>query len=211
MSAYGSTEAFTLISVYPSGTPVDTIAKSHGLPTAGSTIKIVDPLTGQTVATGERGEIAIKGPTLMLGYIGIPLDETLDDEGYFRTNDGGYIDSEGRLYWEGRLNDIIKTGGANVSPLEIDDVIRACPGVKFNQTVGVADELLGELVVTCIVTHEGQQLSEDDIRHFAKQKLASFKVPRKVLFFADDEFTTTGSSKIKTADLRKLATDRING
>ena len=211
MSAYGSTEAFTLISVYSSGTPEETVARSHGLPTAGSVIKIVDPLTGETVPLGERGEIAIKGPTLMLGYIGIPLDDTLDDQGFFRTNDGGYIDEAGRLYWEGRLNDIIKTGGANVSPLEIDDVIRECPGVKFNQTVGVPDELLGELVVTCVVVRENQALSEDDIRAFAKQKLASFKVPRRVLFFDDDEFKTTGSAKIKTADLRKLASERIAG
>ena len=72
------------------------------------------------VPVGERGEIAVKGPTLMLGYLGIPLDETLDDEGYFRTGDGGYVDEAGRLFWEGRLNDIIKTGGANVSPVEID-------------------------------------------------------------------------------------------
>src|SRR3546814_1026273 len=74
---------------------------------------------------GGRGEIAVKGPTLMLGYLGVPLADTVDEEGFFRTGDGGYVDAENRLYWEGRLNDIIKTGGANVSPLEIDDVIRA--------------------------------------------------------------------------------------
>jgi fatty-acyl-CoA synthase len=84
------------------------------------TIKIVDPLAGTTVPIGQRGEIAVKGPTLMLGYIGVPRDETLDDEGFFCTGDGGYVDSEGRLYWERRLNDIIKTGGANVSPVEVD-------------------------------------------------------------------------------------------
>ncbi len=207
--AYGCTETFTLISVFASGTPPARAAGSHGLPTAGSVIKIVDPLSGELVPTGERGEIAIKGPTLMLGYIGIPLDETLDEDGFFRTGDGGYLDSAGRLFWEGRLNDIIKTGGANVSPLEIDAVIRECPGVKLNQTVGVADDLLGEVVVTCIVAHEGQSPSAEDVRTFARQKLASYKVPREVLFFSEDELETTGSAKIKTADLRQLAADRI--
>lgn len=207
--AYGSTEAFTLITVFSSGTPLEIAGNSHGCPTPGSTVKIVDPLTGQTVPLGQRGEIALKGPTLMLGYIGIPLDETLDSEGFFPTGDGGYLDSQGRLFWEGRLNDIIKTGGANVSPLEIDEVIRQCPGVKLNQTVGVTDKLLGELVVTCIVPHDGETLSEDTIRQFARKHLASYKVPRRVLFFEEHELKTTGSAKIKTADLRRLAGERL--
>lgn len=208
--AYGNTETFTLITVFPSGTSPDlAVPLSYGHPTAGSTIKIIDPMTGSTVPIGERGEIAVKGPTLMMGYLGIPLDETLDDEGFLRTNDGGYMDAEGRLFWEGRLNDIIKTGGANVSPLEIDAVIRDHPGVKLTQTVGIPDELLGELVVGCIVPHAGVSLSEDEIKAWAKEKLASYKVPRRVLFFAESELETTGSSKIKTAELRKLAGDRL--
>ena len=207
--AYGNTETFTLISVYPSNTPAEVTLKSHGVPTAGSTLKIVEPMTGATMPLGERGEIAVKGPTLMLGYLGIPLDQSLDDDGFLRTGDGGWIDPEGRLFWEGRLNDIIKTGGANVSPLEIDDVIRAMPGVKVSQTVGVPDELLGELVVGCIVPHAGAVLTEDAVKAFAKEKLASYKVPRRVLFFAEDDLKTTGSAKIKTADLRKLAQERL--
>ena len=207
--AYGNTETFTLISVFPSGSPEEYTGKSHGIPTAGSIVKIVDPLTGVTMPLGERGEIAVKGPTLMLGYLGIPLDQSVDEEGFLRTSDGGYIDETGRLYWEGRLNDIIKTGGANVSPLEIDDVIRTCPGVKVSQTVGVPDELLGELVVACIVRHQDASVSEDEIKAYAKQKLASYKVPRRVLFVAEDELKTTGSAKIKTADLRKLASDML--
>jgi fatty-acyl-CoA synthase len=207
--AYGNTETFTLISVFAAGTPPEVALKSHGQPTAGSTIKVVDPLSGAVVPVGERGEIAVKGPTLMLGYLGIPLDETLDDDGFLRTSDGGYVDAEGRLFWEGRLNDIIKTGGANVSPLEIDEVIRDCPGVKLTQTVGVPDELLGEMVVACIVPQAGATLDEAGIKAWAKQKLASYKVPRRVLFFAEEDLKTTGSAKIKTADLRKLAGDRL--
>ncbi len=208
-AAYGNTETFTLITAYPSNTPEEIGKNSHGVPTPGSTIKIVDPMTGETMPLGERGEIAVKGPTCMMGYLGIPLDESVDEDGFLRCADGGYIDSEGRLYWEGRLNDIIKTGGANVSPIEIDEVIRECPGVKARQTVGVPDELLGELVVTCIVPHDGANLTEADVQAFAKQKLASYKVPRRVLFFTDEELNLTGSAKIKTADLRKMATERL--
>ncbi len=202
---YGNTETFTLSTAYPAGTSRQEAGDSHGLPLPGNSVKIVDPLSGQILPVGERGEIATRGPTLMLGYIGVPLDETLDNEGYFRTGDGGYIDSEGRLFWEGRLNDIIKTGGANVSPLEIDEVIRNCPGVKITQTVGVPHDMLGELVVTCIVAHQGDLLDEETVRNYAREKLASYKVPRRVLFFSAADLQLTGSAKVKTADLRELA------
>jgi fatty-acyl-CoA synthase len=207
--AYGCTETFTLISVFPSGTPPEVAGDSHGLPTAGSAIKIVDPASGGAAPLGEPGEIAVKGPTLMLGYLGVPQDQTLDDEGYFRTGDAGWLDEHGRLFWEGRLSDIIKTGGANVSPLEIDNVIRAIPGVKIAQTVGVPDALLGEIVVTCLVGDGRHALDEDLVRARAREKLAAYKAPRRVLFFAEEELKTTGSAKIKTADLRELARSRL--
>ncbi len=209
MAAYGNTETFTISAIFPSGTPPERIGRSHGEPQPGMTFKIVDPLTGAVVPIGERGEIAVKGPTLMLGYVGTPLDETVDGEGFFRTGDGGYVDAENRLYWEGRLTDIIKTGGANVSPLEIDEVLSACPGVKISMTVGVSDELLGEMVVACIIPFEGTVLDDAVIRDFAKQSLASYKVPRRVLFFREEDFVTTGSNKIKSQDLRKLAAARL--
>jgi fatty-acyl-CoA synthase len=206
---YGNTETFTLSTGYPANTTREAAGNSHGLPLPGNSLKIVDPLTGIVVPVGARGEIAIKGPTLMLGYLGVPLDATLDDDGYFRTGDGGYVDETGRMYWEGRLNDIIKTGGANVSPVEIDSVIQHCPGVKVVQTVGVPHETLGELVVTCIVPHEGAALDEAAVRNFAREKLASYKVPRRVLFFGASDLQLTGSAKVKTTDLRNLVARRL--
>jgi len=207
--AYGNTETFTLSSAYPAHTPKEESAGSHGKPVAGNTLKIVDPFTGATMPLGERGEIAVKGPTLMLGYLGVPLDETLDDEGFFRTGDGGYIDDHGRLYWEGRLNDIIKTGGANVSPIEVDTVLANCPGVKVTKTVGVADDLLGERVVACIVPLSGASLTAEDVRGYAKEYLAAYKVPREVLFFTEADLDMTGTAKVKTSTLRELATARL--
>jgi fatty-acyl-CoA synthase len=210
-AAFGNTETFTLFTTYPANTPDEITAGSVGVPCHGVTVKIIDPLTGEIVTLGERGEICVKGPTLMLGYIGIPLTDTLDADGFLRTGDGGHVDAQGRMFWHGRLNDIIKTGGANVSPVEVDTLLRTMPGVKISQTVGVPHETLGELVVSCIVPHDGAGLSEDIVKAFAKEKLASFKVPRAVLFFAEDELATTGTNKIKTADLRKLAGERLEG
>jgi fatty-acyl-CoA synthase len=208
--AYGNTETFTLSCAFPSGTPVEVAGESHGVPLPGNTVKIVDPLTGVTVPRGERGEIAVKGPTLMLGYIDIPMDETLDDEGFFRTGDGGYMDETGRLFWEGRLTDIIKTGGANVSPVEIDGVLAGYPGLKIGLTVGVPHATLGEMVVTCVVPHEGAVLEEAAIRDFLRQRLASYKVPRRVLLLQEGDLSMTGTAKVKSSSLRELAAKRLS-
>ncbi|WP_433526022.1 class I adenylate-forming enzyme family protein [Nocardia pseudovaccinii] len=207
--AYGNTETFTITTAFPANTPDEIHAGSSGVPLPGVTIKITDPVAGTVVPRGEAGEICVKGPTLMLGYIGTPLDETLDAEGFFHTGDGGHLDDTDRLFWEGRLTDIIKTGGANVSPLEVDEILAAYPGVKVARTVGVPHETLGELVVACIVPHTGTPLDAEEIRTFAKARLASYKVPRAVLFFDEADLTLTGSAKIKSSDLRALAAERL--
>ncbi|TAL00640.1 MAG: long-chain fatty acid--CoA ligase [Rhodospirillaceae bacterium] len=208
--SYGNTETFTITTAFSSDTPLDVKGTSHGEALPGNTIKIVDPESGAVVPRNARGEIAVKGPTLMLGYIGIPIDESLDEEGFFHTGDGGYIDDAGRLHFEGRLTDIIKTGGANVSPVEVDSVLRSCPGVKVGQTVGVPHETLGEMVVSCVVPHEESAMDEAAVRDFLKQRLASYKVPRRVLFVREEEVALTGSAKIKAGALRDLVSKRLS-
>lgn len=208
-AVYGNTETFTINTAFPSGTPEEIAGDSHGEPLPGNTLKIVDPLSGEIVPRGQSGEIAVKGPTLMLGYIGVPIDETLDANGFLPTGDGGYIDERGRLIWEGRLTDIIKTGGANVSPVEVDTELANLPGVKRSQTVGVPHDQLGELVVTCVVLDEDCTLTEGAVRNFLKMRLAAYKVPRCVLFLRDDELCVTGSAKVKTSALREFASKRL--
>jgi fatty-acyl-CoA synthase len=209
--AYGNTETFTITTGYPANTPPEVHADSFGVALPGVTLKITDPLTGGVVPRGEAGEISVKGPTLMLGYIGTPLDETLDSEGYFPTGDGGYLDDAGRLYWQGRLTDIIKTGGANVSPREVDEALIAHSGVKVAQTVGVPHQTLGEVVVSCVVPHDEVILDTEQLLAFLRERLASYKVPRHVLFFREDEVALTGNAKIKAGELRDLAAKRLAG
>src|SRR3546814_3816542 len=108
----------------------------------------------------------------MKGYIGKTAEETFDDDGYFHTGDGGYVDDDGHLFWQGRLTEIIKTGGANVSPLEIDDVLAMYPGIRRAQTVGVPNDTLSEMVVSCVVQHAGVALDEAAIRAFLKERMA---------------------------------------
>jgi fatty-acyl-CoA synthase len=207
--SYGSTETFTITTGYPAATPYAIAGDSHGEVLPGNTLKIVDPLSGEILRRGEHGEIAVKGPTLMLGYLGVPIEEAFDEAGFFRTGDGGYVDGCGRLYFQGRLNTVIKTGGANVSPLEITAVLESFPGVKVVSTVGVPHETLGEMVVACIVPAQGAVLDGAAIQAFARERLASYKVPRKVLFLREDELSLTGSAKIKPGELRKLAAERL--
>lgn len=208
--AYGATETLAINTATLGLKGEELPADCYGLPLSGLTLKIVDPATGAIVPRGERGEIALKGVTLMMGYLGKTLEECFDDEGFYRTGDGGYIDSDGLMYFEGRLTDIIKTGGANVSPIEIDLAIRAHPDVKVTQTIGVPDKLLGEMVVSCVVPNEGAAIDEDTLRAYLKERLASFKVPRRILVLQESEMAMTGSNKVKAGALKELAAKRLS-
>jgi len=208
--AYGNTETFTISTIFALNTPPEVHAESWGVPLPGVTIKIVDPTTRRIVPRNTSGEICVKGPTLMLGYIGVPLDETLDEDGFFPTGDDGYLDEVGRLYWNGRLSDLIKTGGANVSPAEVDEALAKHPAVKVTKTVGVPHDTLGEVVVACVVRHDGAEVEADELRAFVRERLASYKVPRHVLFFSDDDLPLTGSDKISPKALRELAGKRLS-
>ena len=206
---YGNTESFTITSGYPANTAAEVAGNSNGVPLPGNTIKIVDPGTGAPLPRGEQGEIAVRGPTLMMGYIGVPRDATLDEEGFFRTGDNGHIDEQGRLHFAGRLSDIIKTGGANVSPAEIDGVLGTCPGVKIGLSVGIPHATLGEMVVACVVPQLGSLPEESRIRDHLKARLASYKVPRRILLVREDELVLTGSAKIRSGALREIALRRL--
>ncbi|HEY5759648.1 MAG TPA: class I adenylate-forming enzyme family protein [Steroidobacter sp.] len=207
--SYGNTETLTISTCSPNVPSRTQAGVGHGEPLPGNTIKIIDPLGGAVLARGQRGEVAVKGATLMTSYVGKHREEALDDEGFFHTGDGGYLDDAGRLFWEGRLTDIIKTGGANVSPLEVDAALVTFPGVKIAQTVGVPHDTLGEMVVSCLVPVESTSLDEAQIRAQLKERLASYKIPRRVLFFNESELQVTGNGKVKTAELRELVARRL--
>jgi len=209
LSAYGTSETLTLSTVHPSGTPAADVEGNHGLPLPGNTVRIIDSEMGRSLKRGEIGEIAVKGPTLMLGYLRVPREDTFDEEGFYRTGDCGYVDDEGRLHWHGRTSDKIKSGGADISPLEINDVLRECPGVKIAETVGVPHNTLGEEVVSCVVPKEGATFEEGQLRAFVSKRLSSYKVPRRILFVQESDLRFTDTKKVKTKELRELAKGRL--
>ena len=207
-NGYGATETFTFVSGV-SGS--DNTLGSFGPILGGNTVRIIEPTTGEVLPIGETGEIVVKGPTLFKGYLKVPLEDTVDGDGFFHTADAGYITESGHLYWKGRLSDIIKTGGANVSPQEVDAVIANHPDLQAVFTVGIPDASLGELVVSCVIARAGTTPDEASVQAFAKQTLASYKVPRRVLFFTDAELPMTGSNKIQRGQLKELVQKRLAG
>jgi len=203
---YGMTETFTFVALISGRDNTDSC---QGMVLPGNTIRIIDPESGDVLPVGETGEIIVKGPTLTPGYIGVPPEDTFDESGFFHTADAGYFSADGQLFWKGRLSDIIKTGGANVSPAEIDSVISRHPAVQSSFTVGVPHDSLGEIVVSCIVLREGQNLDGVTVKSFARESLSGYKVPREVLFFAEEDLPLTGSNKIKHTELRVIAANRL--
>lgn len=206
LNGYGMTETFTFIAGV-SGS--ENTKGSHGTIVPGNIVRIVDPVTGEVVPIGETGEIIVKGPTLTPGYLKSPPEKLFDKEGFLHTADAGYLTEDGHLFWKGRLGDIIKTGGANVSPTEVDEVLFEHPAIQSSCTVGVPHDTLGELVVSCVILREGAQLTEDELRQYAKQYLSSYKIPRRVLFFLEKELPVTGSNKFRRSDLRVIAAKRL--
>lgn len=206
-AAYGSTETFTIISSDPADTPWKPEDPHNGHILPGNEIRIVDPETG---GDAETGEILMRGATMMRGYLKAAT-EGLDDDGWFHTGDAGFVDDDGRLHWTGRTSDLIKTGGANVSPVEIEEALAGHPGIKVARAVGVADPLLGQLVVVCAVAHQGAELDEPGVREYLRGKIASYKIPRRVLFVSDADLDLTGNAKVRVEALRALAAARLAG
>jgi fatty-acyl-CoA synthase len=207
--AYGLSETFTLFSSLPADADADLRQLTNGRPLPGMSVRIVDPATGQPLPGESKGEIAVKGVTLMRGYYKVEPEGYLDDAGFFRTHDGGWIDASGHLHWTGRLSNLIKTGGANVSPLEIESALAGHPALASATVVGIPHPTLGEAVVLCAVPAPGRTLDEARLRKDLRAKLASYKVPRRVLCFRAEELSYTGSQKIQLDSLRERALERL--
>jgi acyl-CoA synthetase (AMP-forming)/AMP-acid ligase II len=202
---YGLSETCAFFASHPSDADREDTKRSMGRLLPGNELRVVDPESGAVLGVGQLGELAIRGPTLMRRYLGTEPSECFDADGFFRTGDIGCVDADGFVHFEGRRTEMIKTGGANVSPAELEVQLRACAPVKLSRVIGVPDDRLDQVVVACIVLKEGSTATEDDIRSFLRERVAAYKVPKRVLFFADDEIPMTDSAT-KVRDEALLAT-----
>jgi len=167
-----------------------------------NTIKVFDE-KGQEVPPGQRGEIVIKGPTLMKGYWNLP-EETAKaiKDGWFYTGDLGYVDEDGYFYITGRKKDIIIRGGENVSPVEVEEVLLQHPAVAEAAVVGIPDAVYGEEIKAFVVIKPGKRVSEEELIAFCKDRLPTFKSPKKVQFMKSLPRNILG--KVLRAELRQL-------
>ena len=201
---YGLSETCAFFTSHAWDADREDTKRSMGRLLPGNELRVVDPESGAALGAGQLGELAIKGPTLMRRYLGTEPSECFDDDGFFRTGDMGCVDADGFVHFEGRRTEMIKTGGANVSPAELEVQLRACAPVKLSRVIGVPNDRLDQVVVACIVLKEGSGATEDDIRSFLRERVAAYKVPKRVLFFDDGEVPMT-SSATKVRDEALLA------
>jgi acyl-coenzyme A synthetase/AMP-(fatty) acid ligase len=210
-SAYGATETFTIISSVPADTPVEQRDGHHGAVLPGVVVRIVDPVTGDALGVGEDGEIRVKGVTLMKGYLKVAPEDCFDADGFYATGDAGFVDEAGMLHWTGRTNDLIKTGGANVSPVEVEEALLRHPDLAASVVVGVPDDKYGEIVVLLTAPHAGRDVSEQHVQGWLRERLASYKVPRRVFFVDETELDKTANAKLRADAARKLAVLHLSG
>jgi len=167
-----------------------------------NTIKVFDE-KGRELPAGQQGEIVIKGPTLMKGYWNLPEEtaKTIKD-GWLYTGDIGYMDEDGYFYITGRKKDIIIRGGENVSPVEVEEVLVQHPAVAEAGVIGIPDAIYGEEIKAFVVIKPGKQVTEEELIAFCKDRLPTFKLPKKVQFMKSLPKNILG--KVLRAELRTL-------
>jgi acyl-CoA synthetase (AMP-forming)/AMP-acid ligase II len=160
---------------------------------AGPEVAIMSETGAELLEQGQTGEIVIRGENVTKGYDANPeANAKAFANGWFRTGDQGVMDEDGYLTITGRLKEIINRGGEKISPREVDDVLMDHPAVQQVVTFAMPHKSLGEEVAAAVVLREGQTADEKEIRAFASERLAAFKVPRKVLIVAEIPKGATG-------------------
>jgi acyl-CoA synthetase (AMP-forming)/AMP-acid ligase II len=190
IEAYGMTEAAHQMA----SNPLPPAKRKPGTvgQAAGPEVCVIDA-EGNVLASGEVGEISIRGTNVMAGYENNPkANAEAYANSWFRTGDQGVIDAEGYITITGRLKEIINRGGEKISPREVDEILMDHPSVLQCVTFSVPHSKLGEEVAAAVVLRDGTSASEKELREFAAVRLADFKVPRKILILAEIPKGTTG-------------------
>lgn len=152
---------------------------------------------------GEVGEIAVRGPSVMREYLGRPdATAAVFHRGWLRTGDMGRMDAEGFVYFHDRLKDMIKTGGLNVYSQEVEHVLLAHPDVREAGVIGLPSEQWGEEVTAVVVRHEGRAATDGELIRYCRERLAGYKVPKRVVFLPYEEMPINPSGKILKRELR---------
>lgn len=203
---YGATETAPVATVTPWGGTIK--PGTVGVPVPDTDVKIVDVADpDKTLGIGEAGEIAIKGPQIMVGYYKKPEETKLAlKDGWFFTGDIGKFDEDGYLSVVDRKKDMIIAGGYNIYPVELDDILMGHPKILEACTIGIPHEYRGETVKAFIVVKEGETLTEEEITAYCKEKLAAYKVPK--IFEFIEELPKSAVGKVLRRKLREMELEK---
>jgi acyl-CoA synthetase (AMP-forming)/AMP-acid ligase II len=183
---------------------------SFGFSVPGVEHKIVDPITLEDLPIGETGELWLRGYSLMLGLHKRARADTFTPDGWYRTGDGGRFDEDGHFYFTGRMGDLIKSAGMNITPRDVELVLEAMPEVTMAFVAGIPAGERGEDVAAAIALRPGETLDEDEVRKRVKEEIASYKVPRHVAVFGNQtELPWLDSGKIDRRALTALLVERF--
>lgn len=209
VSGYGMTEVWAFVTVSNPSHSREQRIHTSGYPMNDYEFRIVDPETGQERAAGEPGEIWIRGYAVMQGYWEKPVEtaEVLDAQGWVHSGDLGMLRDDGNLVFMGRYKDMLKVGGENMSPAEVEAFVRAMPEVIDAAVVGYPDRRLTEVPVAFAVLEPGHALTLETLDSRCRGKLASYKIPRHLLVV--DALPMTPSGKVRKVELREMALSRL--
>ncbi|HEY5632985.1 MAG TPA: AMP-binding protein [Burkholderiaceae bacterium] len=198
---YGATETCPIATYLPAADAMR-VPGSAGKAAVHCEVRVVDE-TGAARACGEIGEIEVRGPNLMTGYWGMPQESARAlREGWYRTGDAGYFDEQGYLHVSGRLRDVVITGGENVYPAEVENILAESAELREAAVVGQPDERWGEIVVAVVVRSEGSTIDEAGVRECLRDRIARYKHPRRVVFV--DALPRTALGKVRKEEVRRI-------
>lgn len=206
--AYGLTETYGNVTVGNVDDPIEVKIAANGPPLPGFEMRIVDPDSGRDLPLGETGLVLVRGHTTP-GYLGNPTEtaKALRPDGFFDTGDLGRLDANGHFIFHARLKEVIKSGGINVSPVEVEQLLASHPGIRDAYVVGVRDPVRGELVVAFVDVAEA--VSAAELRAYVKERAAAFKVPHHILFRDEAQLPRLASGKIAKHRLRIEAQEEL--
>lgn len=210
-NSLGMTETLGPHSIEPIGTALPEDKRgSFGRSVPGVEHRIVDPVSGEDLPPGEMGEIWVRGYSVMVGMLKRDDADVFEAEGWYNTGDGGHLDTDGHLFFKGRLGNLIKSSGMNITPREVELVLEEHPDVMHAFVAAVPSDERGEDVAAAIVVRPDHDLDPDALEAWAKEELASYKAPRHVAVFATpQDLPWLESGKIDLRALQQILVDRF--
>ena len=205
---YGLTESYGNCTVADGHDPLEVRIATVGRPLPGVDLRIIDAESGKEQPRGTVGEIRLKGYVTIGYYKDADKNrEAFDADGYFRTGDLGFLDADGYLHFRGRLKEMIKTGGINVAPVEVEESLLRHPAVKLAFVTGVPDARRDEVIAAVIVRHDGTSVDEPALTAHCRRELAAYKVPRLFDFVDETDLPLTTTGKLQKNRLADLFRD----